>query len=291
MASDLNQDSIARQWRSVFRPWSDVSSDPLPRFQNGPAFDLRNATILGWLSHAVYVDEEDRRKPLLARLGFHEVAHFSTQRLQWSQVSPIDDASTQLVVFRGTSDLRHWIFNMQTLLMPWPEGGKVHGGFARAYQRVAEALRAALERVRAEHLYFAGHSLGGALALFASTQFASTATYTFGCPRAGNPTFAKRAEEVPVYRIVHDQDLVTTIPYKISFLKDLAYKHAGTPIQLRPDLPLIMDDPSALPRSRESWKQALHAMLEGDHIGEPLPALQDHAPSRYVRALREAAAF
>lgn len=287
MESDAEPESIGKLWRSVFQPANDVSSDPLPSFQISSEFHLKNAINLGWLSHAVYIQETERRQALLDEMGFREIAHFSTQRLHWSQVSPKNDGGTQLVAFRGTSDLLHWIFNMQTLLTSWLEGGKVHGGFARAYKKVVEPLRDALENAPAEQLYFTGHSLGGALALFASTQFGTTATYTFGCPRPGNPTFAEAAEaSSSVYRVVYDQDLVTTIPYEISFLKDLAYKHTGTPVHLRPDEPLLVDDTSALPRSRKSWKQALHAMLEGDHIGEPLPAVQDHAPSGYVRALR-----
>jgi hypothetical protein len=30
-------------------------------------------------------------------------------------------------------------------------------------------------------------------------------------------------------------------------------------------------------------------MIEGDHVGEPLPALLDHAPNLYISRIQEAA--
>jgi hypothetical protein len=225
----------------------------------------------------VYVRDADARQDLMQSARWKEVAHGSTQELHWSLILPEDRHKTHYLAFRGTSDLRHWAFNVQTLLSRWPEGGKVHGGFARAYQKVAPSLYKAL-------------ATGGALALLASTELNPDATYTFGCPRPGNPAFAQRAEALPVFRVIHDQDLVTTLPYTTELLKDLAYQHVGQPVHLRPEMAPTFGPSPHLPETKASWKQALHALVEGDYLGEPIPALQDHAPARYVDALLKAPA-
>ncbi len=287
--SESERERVARLWRSVFLPGASIGLPELAKFRQSKVFHIDPATTLAWLSHVVYAQEKERRQSLLAVAGFRERRHFGHQELHWSQISPVDDLDCHLVIFRGTSDLRHWVFNVNTLLTQWPEGGKVHGGFARAYEKIAEPLNAAMEADAPKKLYFAGHSLGGALALLASTKHRADAVYTFGCPRPGNPSFAERVAQVPVFRVVHNQDIVTTLPYEIEFLNDFAYKHAGRPVHLRPDQPLTIDEAKFLPRSRQSWWEALHAILEGDRTGEPLPALLDHAPGRYVTALQDAA--
>ena len=290
MAPDSNSDPRDRRWQSVFRPAADVAPIQLPGFQNGPSFSPGNAIIQAWLSHAVYVSDAMRRRQLLAAVSMQEVDHFSTGELHWSLVSPVAAADVLFVAFRGTSDLRHWIFNLNTILTKWPEGGKVHGGFSKAFHRLADPLMAALERRQPEQLWFSGHSLGGALALLASTVHPVTGVYTFGCPRPGNPGFVHVAQRTPVYRIVCDQDIVTTIPYEMEFLNDFAYKHVGTPVHARTEHPVVVDDEADLPRPRKSWRQLLDAILECHRVGDPLPALLDHAPSGYVKALQAAAA-
>lgn len=287
---DPDRERIGRIWRSVFQPEADISPITLPTALglNPLEFQVETAVASAWLCHAVYIRNSDRRQELMASVGVHEIQHGVTKELLWSHVALQSDPDCQWVAFRGTSIPRHWIFNANTILSNWAEGGKVHGGFAQAYREVASALADTLCQGQPKVLYLTGHSLGGALALLASTRLTANAVYTFGCPRPGNPEFAARAEETPVYRVVHNQDVVTTMPYRIGFLNQFAYEHVGRPVHLCPDKPIQIDSEEQLPRSRKSWIQALHAIVEGDHPREPIPALQDHAPSRYVQALQEA---
>lgn len=287
---DSESERIARLWRAVFQPAADIRAIPLPSepLADSPEiFCRKTALCLAWLAHAAYVRDTGRRNALIGDVGWREIAHGGTLELHWSLVCPSGHPSTQYLAFRGTSDIRHWACNVNTLLSRWPEGGKVHGGFARAYRRLAPGLYKALGESPPTTLHLAGHSLGGALALLASTELSPDTVYTFGCPRPGNPGFAERAEAIPVYRVVHDQDLVTTLPYTTELLNDFAYKHVGQPVHLLPDRAPLIGEANHLPHLGKSWRQGLHALVEGDYPGEPLPALYDHAPSQYVAALRE----
>lgn len=277
-----------KSWRSVFFPASDVQElEWLPEFREDPGFSVANAFITAWFAHLMYVEDVVQRRELLMNVGWIEAASFETQQIRWSQLHPTGYPDQQVVVFRGTSDPKHWLFNINTILTRWPHGGKVHGGFVRAFSRVVAPLELAIHEKPARRILFAGHSLGGALALLAGSQFPAHGLYTFGCPRAGNPSFARTVmARTEIYRVVYDQDIVTTIPYRIDFLNELSYKHAGRTVHLRPHEELLVDDERFLPHSKKSWQDALYATFEGDHVGEPLPAMQDHAPSGYVRELR-----
>lgn len=288
MDADLDKERIARLWRSVFQPGADLEVHALPKISTPEIFSPGNGLALAWLTQLVYIRETERRTTLAIEAGWLELQSETIDELHWSLFAPREAPGTQVLVFRGTAELTHWIFNVKTLLSAWPTGGKVHTGFAQAFESLEPSLREAFPSAPQSPLCLAGHSLGGALALLAATHFPSQAVYTFGCPRPGNGPFADGVvAKTPVYRVVHDQDIVTTIPYEIEFLNDLAYRHAGRTVHLRPDEPLLLDDDRHLPGTMASWRQALHAILEGDHVGEPLPALQDHAPACYVRTLRQ----
>ena len=288
---ERNRDRLAKLWQAVFQPELHVPALELPPIETeGPHFQHATALNSAWLCHAMYVVDRDERVALLDQAGFDEVAQDEGERFHWSLVRSQKSPQVHLAAFRGTSDLRHWLFNVNTILTRWPQGGRVHNGFARAYARIQEPLANALASLPEEAtIYFTGHSLGGALALLAASEHCGAAAYTYGCPLLGNPTFAETLEaHLPVHRVVCDQDVVTTIPFELSVFGDLAYKHTGQPVHLRPDKPLTINERDHLPKPSKSWRQALHAMVEGDHLGEPLPDLLDHAPIRYLTRLQEA---
>jgi len=281
---------LARLWQLVFKPAANLATLELPALRTGPEFHADNALVLAWLCQLTYERDPEKRQSTLTAAGMEEIAHHSNKNLHWSRLRSLANPTHHILAFRGTADLQHWFFNINTVLTAWPTGGKVHGGFASAYKRIADALTEDLSSTPAEHLWITGHSLGGAFALFAANEHPNESVYTFGCPRVGSPRFAKACEtNSNVHRVVHNQDIVTTIPYQISFLKELAYKHAGAVAHVRQDYPIALGDETHIPHSRKSWRQAFHAMIEGDHVGEPLPALLDHAPSLYVGRLRETA--
>ncbi len=139
-----------------------------------------------------------------------------------------------VVVFRGTENQLDWWTNVQTKFIALQGGTRVHTGFFQAYWPIREAmfdfLVTALKKKK-RAVYITGHSLGGALALMATAEFANhddaeirdsiAACYTFGCPRAGDASFDLYVK-VPLYRVTNGVDLVPAVPPAI-----LGYRHVG----------------------------------------------------------------
>jgi pimeloyl-ACP methyl ester carboxylesterase len=101
--------------------------------------------------------------------------------------------------------------------------GKVHKGFSDALDEVWPELcdYVALLHTGGRTVWFAGHSLGAALATLAAARYGKAqGVYTFGSPRVGDATFRDRYP-VPLYRVVNGHDVITTVP-----LPPL-YRHVG----------------------------------------------------------------
>ena len=93
----------------------------------------------------------------------------------------------------------------------WPQGGKVHRGFARAIDRVWQDVERRLDRLDKPVLY-AGHSLGAALATLAASRRPPETLYTFGSPTVGDADFAATLADIVVYRYVNCCDIVCRLP-------------------------------------------------------------------------------
>lgn len=124
-----------------------------------------------------------------------------------------------IVAFRGTQFTENMSWadietNLKVLKVGWIAGGYVHRGYSEAiwdiWARLLPIVRGAHEA--GKEVYYTGHSLGGVLATLASTlKPYPTATYTFGAPRCGNPTFVKTVR-APLYRIVNYNDIAPKYP-------------------------------------------------------------------------------
>jgi hypothetical protein len=176
--------------------------------------------------------------------------------------------SMLVLAFRGTqvSSIRDISTDLRANLVAAPGGGRAHAGFLAAFEKVRERLETSLARYPGLPLYITGHSLGAALALVATRYLGSDstgATYTFGCPRAGDDVFFAPVK-TPIYRIVNVADGVTRIPFGYSLVLLLSlirlipingtfriaeflrrqffgYTHAGSLVFLS-DAPNIPDD-------------------------------------------------
>lgn len=167
--------------------------------------------------------------------------------------SPSEDTTWIDAIIDATSDK-----------IGWRGPGRVHGGFHAQYQSLVDPrtcedanveLTFFLDQLHGEGgsagpLYVTGHSLGGALATMfladaqAATcgkqancrkapQFDIAALVTFGSPKVGNTTFAnevawRAAGHTPIYRVVHQDDVVTGVPRNTNFGETLVsgdYEH------------------------------------------------------------------
>ena len=116
-----------------------------------------------------------------------------------------------IVAVRGTAKASEWLTNLNAQKIG---GGDAepdyHPGFMReAWDGMIELrakLGAALER---PHLYFTGHSLGGAIAALLAPRMNGQTAYVFGSPRFGNARAVAAAEP---YAYVRPDDLVPHLP-------------------------------------------------------------------------------
>jgi hypothetical protein len=153
------------------------------------------------------------------------------------------DGHTATVAFRGSSSASDWAHNAMALQTPLPMPHRpevrAHAGFLRQYCSLHTRLLRVLEESEARHVLLSGHSLGGALATIAAALLPSAYTcdlVTFGAPRAGNTRMVElaRLRCVRVVRVVHDRDVVPTIPMRL-----MGYSHVpGDWLLLQPDTTL-----------------------------------------------------
>jgi len=206
------------------------------------------------------------------------------------------NSTTALISFRGSQGTRDWIANMQ-INEQSTEFGMVHGGFLRAYFDIKEKLQAFLdESLGAHNLVLTGHSLGGAVATIAASEWRSRypiqSIYTFGQPAVGDRAFRNSMERFneTFYRVVNDDDIVTKIPP--------GYKHVGRKIKLPPNSELRNSANESLgaPEIENSEEMIseleFHQLqgrlyLESQSIGTEglLPSFSDHKIANYLSKL------
>ncbi|KAJ2007713.1 hypothetical protein GGI04_001421 [Coemansia thaxteri] len=148
-----------------------------------------------------------------------------------------DSTRVIVVVFRGTADTDDWVQDSEFSLDPWPPqipGSMVHHGFLTAYQSVSGKVTKMVINLARRYpdykLVFTGHSLGGAETVMCAVDVLQQVPelkkrvhiYTYGMPRIGNDAWADGIDkmELPVYRVVYENDLVPHIPFQW-----LGYKH------------------------------------------------------------------
>lgn len=188
---------------------------PLPFHPHDPSFNRVNALYLAHASDIAY----DRAPSTAAaqRLGLKTVAfcHPITRTRGFLGVCD----THAVLAFRGSDPvtLPTWITDAVVRLVERSEyDGRVHLGFSSVLRRTWGKVEAALELARDKPLFLTGHSMGGALAVLSTCRLAKAgrppvATYTFGAPRCGDPTFCA-AYVLPTYRIVNRLDLVPEMP-------------------------------------------------------------------------------
>lgn len=105
----------------------------------------------------------------------------------------------------------------------WNGHGLVHNGFQEELNKIWDKVLDALKIQGERELHITGHSLGGAMATLATSRLRTKTRclYTYGSPRVGTRRFVKSIN-VPHYRHVNNNDIVTKVPFAI-----MGYKHHG----------------------------------------------------------------
>jgi hypothetical protein len=142
----------------------------------------------------------------------------------------VNAAEFAVLAFQGTCNPADWEVDLNALREPLPgfAGVRVHRGFWGAWLKLADDIRAAVDKLPADlGLYITGHSLGGALAQIASAELERdtlAACYTFGSPRVATSRF-DLAVKCPHYRVINSWDLVPGVPLPSWW----GYEHTGDP--------------------------------------------------------------
>src|SRR5262249_47673031 len=144
-----------------------------------------------------------------------EVKFFNQARTQGALVTA---ANFAVLVFRGTLGLGDWLSDFQGLPVDWKGEGKIHQGFRNQLSVVWDDVTADLDKLNVP-VFYAGHSLGAALATLATAQrfvegkTPPVALYTFGSPRVGTTGFTHAFPPNFLHcRVVNDLDTVPTVP-------------------------------------------------------------------------------
>ena len=211
-----------------------------------------------------------------------------------SQAYVATRTSHVVVAFRGTdsNDTKEFLSNIATdVRATWKELGfiddnvryadtyqdiKVHKGFHNEYEAMLDTLFKYVNRHPDKELFVTGHSLGVALGILCSFDFAvhsgrEVTGYYSGSSRVGGSDFRKAFESaVPAsYRVVINQD---PIPQAPGIIAD--YVHVGYLLQLYPN---GVVDPSGKIDPATSYKELAEAILYFSH----------HDRSKYSAALAD----
>jgi triacylglycerol lipase len=260
-------------WDDLLRPGSATdffSRRQFPPFepQATTVYSRVNAMWLAELSRLVYRHdiEEDTRPPspgrihFLRRAGLEQRAFIISEKTNTKAmlVQSRTPPAFAVLVFRGTQ--RSYKDAKTDLVCGILPSGMdkigMHKGFEAAVDSVWDEIERQLN-VLSCPLFYTGHSMGAALAAIAAFRHPPQAVYTFASPRIGNDALVTSLAQVPIYRVVDDQDAVTLLPPKL-----LGFRHVGALQLLRG------------PEENRSFWDAIVT-------GPPKP-LADHAPVNYV---------
>lgn len=192
-----------------------------------------------------------------------------------------DDARTQYITVRGTAndwnvseDLKIRIREDRRIDIP------VHAGFDAAAQAVYSDVKSLLKP--GYKTYLTGHSLGGAVAAVVAIYLiedgvAVERVVTFGQPRFTTAAGVARLSDVPLLRLVDENDIVPLVPPSTKTVEGSGtYEHVGAEIILLegPDYVLLPAHDANRIDLGEFWRDISLADLDDHHIDKYLRRLE-----------------
>jgi len=188
------------------------------------AYSDRTAWLMAKMSKLAYLsfeNDDTELKLALTEADFVLVKCFNQGGTQ-AFLAKRESDKMAVLSFRGTQTeglTLETFFDVFTDLyaaMHTDEAGiKTHKGFQIAFQKVEVEILQQIHGIENYGLYITGHSLGGALALIATSAINAEnlgACYTFGSPKVGNEEFDDKIK-VPIYRVINSYDVVPFLPF------------------------------------------------------------------------------
>jgi triacylglycerol lipase len=302
-------------------PLEAYRDDAFAHFTVSDGFHIGTARAMMWMAQLAYEVRDARHKvgPVLRRWDLQRHALISKERIGGFPLTSTHGIvatgpGATVISFAGTDPLAlaNWITNLHL----GPRSRDMHHGFRIAIDTVWRELAAALESAeRQAPVYFAGHSLGGALAITAAERalrelnVMPAGVYTFGTPRVGAATFAETYNASGLgertYRLVHGLDIIPTVPPS-----RFGFRHAGRMMNcprgkcFAADTALSAidnDDPPFADTFRNGYRQRWRDLLTGSFPASSRkgwlgwyqryilpPTIADHLPERYRKAFEAA---
>jgi triacylglycerol lipase len=244
------------------------------------------------LAKSIYLSKPGSKDPdeaaILSNLKAEDPSFLSVRGFskKSAQAALVENSSYLALVFRGTDEPADWIDNINA----FPEQalfGAFHRGFLHSVQDIWDPLFARyseLNRQKPRALFVTGHSLGGAMAIVASSILiqedeAFTSTYTFGQPRTitrDTGRIYNIEAKSKTFRFQNNNDIVTRAPARI-----MGYTHVGTFLYITHQQQ-IQQDPGRWLQVLDSTGGAMDSIKE-----KGLDAVADHGMTNYLDAVKK----
>jgi triacylglycerol lipase len=262
-----------------------------PNFKEILEYGLRSQlayTIdrLGW-----NITEQLRlRSPNTNQLFIQEVRNSEV-----NVIVEIDDATkTQWIAVRGSSNLKNWVLNFRYLQRSFDRNFSnqqttvdLHTGFYLASDEVYKAIAPNLNKDYKTRL--TGHSLGGAIAvilmmLLQENGYHIEKCITFGQPKVTDAQGAQTCKNLPLIRVVNDDDIVPLLPPGTLLTRfQGGYHHFGERIvlDLEKESTLLKDRQHLDNYTYGFWISLLQAIATRD-AKDSTDNIKDHNLSLYL---------
>lgn len=300
-------------------PLADYSRTAFDQFRPLRAgFDLDDARAMMWMSQLAYETDSPQTIAEVAPLWDFKPIEFVRARARQIDSRAIigERADCIVVAFAGSDPAlsKNLMTDVDCRLTP----NDTHEGFQTAIDAAwphIEMKITALVEARARPIFFAGHSLGAALAVLAADKakdgsLCPAGIYTFGMPRAGGRLFKTRYNRVLgdcTYRLVYGGDTVSCMPDSIKVLgihtefqhvgRLLTCKSGGKFDRATPLSEKKSNDPRFADGLRDNLRNTMRSLLAGRIFAPTGPGalgrlcallpfgIRDHLPDRYLKAL------
>jgi hypothetical protein len=206
----------------------------LPAYASGPKVDFKLLYHAAQLSNRVYYGKSKIIGAYPGRSAW--VATPGNTDVQYALLHN-EKRKNQVIAVRGTVDDTNWASDRDTLGVRDKKAGiLMHRGFKTIAEAIYRDMKPRLRR--GYTTYLTGHSLGGAVAAILGIYLVDdgykvAGIYTFGQPKFTNAAGAKAYAELPLLRVIYQNDVVATFPDKTKDKAQL-FAHVGPAVNLFP---------------------------------------------------------
>lgn len=267
MSSSVRRERIAVQVAK--QTWNSRLVGPISELSF-----LRRSLLFAELSAIAYMPDADVR-PVAAEVGFVESAFYERDGAQAYIFSSAHDT---VVACRGTepNDWNDIRADANAVAAVIEAVGRVHSGFNQEVDDLWPLLEQGLVQIT-KPLWFAGHSLGGAMATICAGRCKLSKSirspeglYTFGSPRVGDRRYCHFVK-LEHYRWVNNNDIVTRVPPPW-----MGYRHSGHEVYLNTFGKIRRL--TGWQRTKDRWRGFVRSLREGR-----IDPFSDHSIMQYLQ--------